>query len=74
MSDKQDEQGARETIARLERLTDEYPDVPDIIIVFAKGLFNLSTKQDEQGAQETIARLERLADEHPDVSDIINYL
>ena len=71
LSSKQDEQGARETIARLECLADEHRDVPDIVFAHAIGLVNLSGKQDEQGARETIAHLERLADEHPGVPDIV---
>lgn len=70
LSNKQDEQGTRNTVARLEILAVEYPDVPDIAIAFAKGLANLSNKQDGQSLQDTTARLERLADEHSDVSAI----
>ena len=71
LSNKQDEQEARDTIKRLERLAAEYPGVPQIVIILAKVLVNLISKQDEQGARDTIAHLERLAAEHPDVPDSV---
>ncbi|MDE5596789.1 MAG: hypothetical protein K2J04_03045 [Lachnospiraceae bacterium] len=60
----QDEKGARDSIARLESLAAEYPDVPNIVIEFAMGLLNLS---DEQVMCDSIARLKSLVVEHPDV-------
>ena len=70
LSNKQDEQGAKETVARLESLKSEHKDAPEIAIAFAKGLVNLSCEQDEQGAQQTVVRLESLAKEHKDVPEI----
>lgn len=55
----------------LEMLVFAHPMNLDIaIVLFAKGLVNLSAKQDTLGAQDTIARLERLAVEHQNVLDI----
>ena len=70
LSNKQDEHGAKNTVARLESLAAEYKDVTEIAIELADGLFNLSCDQDEQGATDTIARLETLAAEHNDVTEI----
>ena len=70
LSCEQDEQGSKETVARLERLAKEHEDVTEIAIELAKGLVNLSAKQDELGGKKTVARLESLAKEHKDVTEI----
>ena len=74
LSIKQNEQGARDTIARLECLIVKHPEMPDIAIVFAKGLLNLIIKQGEQEAQVTIVRLKHLLSEHPNASIIATEL
>lgn len=39
-------------VNRLKELADEHPDVPDIVIVLAKGLFNLSNKQNKNRGEQ----------------------
>lgn len=54
----------------LKKVASKYHYVPDIIIVLASGLVNLSVLQDEQSAWETAAFLEHLAAEHPNMPDL----
>ncbi len=70
LSSEQDEAGARETLERLEKLTEEHPDEVEMAVMLAQGLFNLSNEQDEKGAGETLERLEKLTEEHPDEIEI----
>ena len=70
----QNEHCIRDTIAILDRLAVEYPDVQDILVARARSLARLSYKQAEQSAQVTVARVESLAAEHPDVPDILSVL
>ncbi|MEH2933319.1 hypothetical protein [Acutalibacter sp. JLR.KK004] len=74
LSAKQDEQGALDTIERLEQLVEKHSGVQDIAIAFAKGLVNLSCKQDEQKALSTIERIKALAAKHPGNGEIAHFL
>lgn len=47
-----------------------YSDVPYIIFLLAKGLFNLINKQDEKEAEETVICLKSLVAKYPDVPNI----
>ena len=44
---KQDEQDARDTIARLESFAAEHPDILDTVTAFTKGLEDLGYKKDK---------------------------
>ncbi len=48
-----------------------YPNQPNIVLIYANGLVNLSIKQDEQGAIQTVNQLQILAEKYPQQLDIV---
>ncbi len=58
-------------ITRLRGLTKQNPENAEVIGLFAKGLFNLTTKQDEAGIRETLAELRGLAKQNPENAEVI---
>lgn len=73
-----DKHGVQQVAARLGHLADEYPDVPEIQIEFAKVLFILMTRYDDLNAQSTmelrqiVNRLKQLVARYPSNLKIVN--
>ena len=57
-------------VSLLETIVSDYPEILEVTIELAKGLFNLSNMQDERKAQETIGRLEKLVEKNSENSEI----